>query len=307
MEYAKFDQDRANRLIRIIRDDLGQKQSHMRQNLQNELSSKNIQNRSKLKKLYESQVKEIALTYLDAYLKSIEKDKQVSDKTVSNINQYLKSYIKNQCSAFSHNLQDELTRIGAPNATKEAEIIAMSLIENRTISYIHDVLNERIQIMNESLDQNMLEEKKELKKVDNWTRIKNDFDESKLSVGKKINFIEDEFIRKIIFRDIEHAYILCKTGFYKPSVLIAGGVIEEILRQFLLFNGKKPKRDSFDEYIKTCEEFGLLKSAIRQLSDSVRQFRNLVHIVKEKSPKYSISKATAWGAVSIIFTICNDF
>ena len=140
-----------------------------------------------------------------------------------------------------------------------------------------------------------------------WVNIAKDFDVSKRTFGKRINFIKDKFIRKIIFRDIEHAYILCKSGYYKPSVLLAGGVIEELLRQYLQFKNIKPQKDTFDEYIKACEQHGLLKSAIRQLSDSVRQFRNLVHIVKEKSPKYTISRATAWGAVSIIFTISNDF
>ena len=144
-------------------------------------------------------------------------------------------------------------------------------------------------------------------KKDYWENIKKDFDVSKRTFGKKINFIENQFIRKVIFRDIEHAYTLCKSGYYKPSILLAGGVIEELLRQYLQFKNIKPQKDTFDEYIKACEQYGLLKSAIRQLSDSVRQFRNLIHIVKEKSPKYSISRATAWGAVSIIFTISNDF
>lgn len=144
-------------------------------------------------------------------------------------------------------------------------------------------------------------------KKDYWVDIKKDFDVSKITFGKRINFIQDQFIKQVIFRDIEHAYTLCKSGYYKPSVLLAGGVIEELLRQYLQFKNIKPQKDTFDEYIKACEQHGLLKSAIRQLSDSVRQFRNLVHIVKEKSPKYTLSRATAWGAVSIIFTISSDF
>jgi hypothetical protein len=31
--------------------------------------------------------------------------------------------------------------------------------------------------------------------------------------GKKINFVEDTFKRKIIFRDVEHAYVLASLGF----------------------------------------------------------------------------------------------
>ena len=51
----------------------------------------------------------------------------------------------------------------------------------------------------------------------------------------------------------------------------------------------------------------LLKLAISRLSHSVRQFRNLVHLSAEKTEKYAISKATAIGAVTSIFTISNDF
>lgn len=42
-------------------------------------------------------------------------------------------------------------------------------------------------------------------------------------------------------------------------------------------------------------------------TDSLRHFRNLVHLEKETSSKFTISKATAKGAVSSIFTIANDF
>ena len=69
----------------------------------------------------------------------------------------------------------------------------------------------------------------------------------------------------------------------------------------------KPDKDTFDEYIKACQNNDILKSAIHNLSNSVRHFRNIVHIEKEGSSKYTISKATAKGAVSSIFTIANDF
>ncbi len=309
MKYAKFDQERASRLIRIIRDDLGQSQAKARQDLKNELSKNKIQGTGQLKELYESQIKEISLEFLNAYLNSVEKNKYINDEIIKTINQHLKSFIENQSAALHNNLQEELTRIGSPKPTIEATKSGMELIKNRTIRYIRDVLNEKVQNINESIEGQIIrkDKMKNTNNEDNWEKIEKDFDESKKSFGKKINFIKDKYIRTVIFRDIEHAYNLCKKGYFKPSVLIAGGVIEELLRQYLLYNNKKPNRDTFDEYIKTCEQYGLLKSAIRQLSDSVRQFRNLVHIAKEKSSKHKISKATAWGAVSIIFTISNDF
>ena len=41
-----------------------------------------------------------------------------------------------------------------------------------------------------------------------WAEIEQEYGLSKRAFGKKINFIKDTFKRKIIFRDVEQAYIL---------------------------------------------------------------------------------------------------
>jgi len=155
--------------------------------------------------------------------------------------------------------------------------------------------------------ENLEEEEEEMNVSYSWTTLAEEFGITKKEFGGKINFVKDAFRRKIIFRDIEQAYILAKNGFSKPSVILSGAIIEELLRLYLIQNKIKPDRKTFDEYIKACQNNGLLKSAIHKLSDSVRYFRNLVHMVNEKEKRYTISKATAIGAVSSIFTIANDF
>lgn len=140
-----------------------------------------------------------------------------------------------------------------------------------------------------------------------WDEIEKDFDISKKSFGKKVNFITDRFKRKIIFRDIGHAYGLANLGYSKPAVILAGSVIEELLRLYLVYKNIKPTNNTFDSYIQTCEQNDLLKSGISRLTDSVRHFRNVVHLQKETNSKITISKATAKGAVTSIFTIANDF
>jgi hypothetical protein len=140
-----------------------------------------------------------------------------------------------------------------------------------------------------------------------WKDIEKDFDVSKQTLGKKIRFVTDPFKRRIIFRDIEQAYILSGSGFSKPALILAGGVIEELLRIYLESKHLTPPANTFDSYIRTCEANRLLKLAIHRLTDSVRQFRNLIHLEKESSSRFTISKATAKGAVSSIFTIANDF
>ncbi|MFC1871970.1 hypothetical protein ACFLYF_06220, partial [Chloroflexota bacterium] len=137
--------------------------------------------------------------------------------------------------------------------------------------------------------------------------INKEYGITKNAFGRKINFVSGQFKRNIIFRDVEHAFLLASTGFSKPAVTLAGGIIEELLRLYLDHKGIKPVADNFDGYVKTCEQQGLLKRGISRLPDSVRHFRNLVHLSKEKTKKDTISKSTAVGAVASIFTIANDF
>jgi hypothetical protein len=145
------------------------------------------------------------------------------------------------------------------------------------------------------------------KSNDVWKEIETDYDISKEQFREKINFVADSFKREIIFRDVEQAYILANSGFCKPALILSGSVIEELLRLYLTHKQITPVGNNFDAYIKTCEDKGLIKSAVHRLTDAVRHFRNLVHLEKELSSRHTISKATAKGAVSSIFTIANDF
>ncbi len=140
-----------------------------------------------------------------------------------------------------------------------------------------------------------------------WIDVKNDYGVSKHSFGRKIHFVKDRFKRKIIFRDTLNACYLVESGFYKSAVILAGSIIEELLRLYLVYKNINPSNNNFNEYIKLCENKGILKKGISKLSDSVRYFRNIVHLENELSPKNTISKAAAKNAVSSIFIISNDF
>jgi len=153
----------------------------------------------------------------------------------------------------------------------------------------------------------LTEQERKLPSLDAWNRIKNEFGISKHSFGRKIYFIKDEFKRKIIFRDVSNTYLLVEKGFNKSAVILAGSIIEELLRLYLCSKNIHPSKNKFNEYINLCESKGILKKGISQLSDSVRYFRNIVHLKNEKSSKYIISKAAAKNALSSIFIIVNNF
>jgi hypothetical protein len=95
-----------------------------------------------------------------------------------------------------------------------------------------------------------------------WKAIQNDYDVSKVGFGRKISFVTDTFKRNVIFRDVAQAYVLANAGFPKPAVILAGSVIEELLRLFLEHKGIRPSAETFEHYLKACAEKGLLKSAI---------------------------------------------
>jgi len=156
-------------------------------------------------------------------------------------------------------------------------------------------------------ENNLKEIKMNKGKSNIWTEIGKDYDVSKRGFGKKINFVTDRFKRSIIFRDVEHAYVLASYGFSKPAVILAGSIVEELLRIYLGHKHIRPSSNTFESYLNACKDNNLLKSAIHRLSDSVRHFRNIVHLENESSQRYTISKSTAKGAVASIFTIANDF
>jgi hypothetical protein len=139
-----------------------------------------------------------------------------------------------------------------------------------------------------------------------WLGIKKDYGFSKSMLGKRISFVKDKFKRTVIFRDIEQAYLLANSGFSKPAVILAGGLIEELLRLYIEHKRVTPLGKNLDSYIKTCETYGFIKGAFPPLADSVRHFRNFVHLEKEVSSRHSISMAMAKGAVSAVFTIASE-
>ena len=178
----------------------------------------------------------------------------------------------------------------------------------REISAVTDKLLSRLhQTTNTELPKASTVPREKASSKANWKDIENSLGISKNSFGRKINFVTGPHKRTILFRDVEHAFSLASLGYAKPAVILAGSVIEELLRLYLAHHHITPVKDSFDGYLQACEQEGLLKTGIRRLSDSARHFRNLVHLSREQTKGDTISKSAAKGAVASIFTIANDF
>lgn len=139
-----------------------------------------------------------------------------------------------------------------------------------------------------------------------WLKIKEEFGISKRMFSKKVKALTgDDYKRSAILRDVTHAYLLSHSRFYKEAVIVSGGVIEELLRLYLNQEGIKPPTKNFSGFIKACEDNGLLMKGIQGLTHFVREFRNLVHIEREKSSREAVSKSTAKSALSSIFSVVS--
>jgi hypothetical protein len=103
---------------------------------------------------------------------------------------------------------------------------------NIMVSQLQMAINE---LENEEEDQNMND-------TYSWLTIAEEMGITKKEFGKRINFIKDKFTRDVIFRDVEHSYILAKKGFSKPAVILAGAIIEELLRQYLIHKNIKTRK-----------------------------------------------------------------
>lgn len=147
----------------------------------------------------------------------------------------------------------------------------------------------------------------ESKEIKTWERIEVQYKLSKTAFGKKINFINDTSIRKIIFRDVEDAFLSLNYNLHKSAIVLSGAVIEGILREYLIKHDTKLSDNTFSYYIQKCNEKKLFQPSLSLQLESIKDFRNYIHIEKEIRSQYKVSKPMAQTAVSSIFLIVQGF
>lgn len=98
---------------------------------------------------------------------------------------------------------------------------------------------------------------------------------------------------------------MSQIGFDKSSIILAGGVIEEILLHLLQSKGCSVQGKKFFELINLAKQESIFEKSIHGLLDPLRDFRNLVHIEKERK-EFSADKAMAKTAISALFLIIKE-
>ena len=140
-----------------------------------------------------------------------------------------------------------------------------------------------------------------------WRKINEEYKLTKLQVSKILKkIIADDYKRKSILRDIGDSYALETLGFYKMSLILVGSILEEIIRLLLDALNLRGNKNTFNEYIKICNDKHIFKTGINNLNNFVRQYRNFVHLAKEKEKSDVINKPNAKNALASLFTVISE-
>lgn len=252
-------------------------------------------------------------TEIDLILESIEKDFSIEKKLWKNEDrnflQYWDNYnvLRNKLLKLDNGIFKELKEMKMPK-TKDINFVTKGLYFPNDLDPLFKEFKKAKKYLEllKTPSQKTISDNFNFIKY-SWKDIEIEYEISKNSFGRKINFVRDCNIREIIFRDVENAFSLSKNGYSKSAVLLAGSVVEELLRQYIKHRNIISKAKTFNEFIKVFNENNFLKLPMSAMPDSIRQFRNLVHIKEENEKNITLSKDIAIGSVSIIFTIVNGF
>lgn len=131
------------------------------------------------------------------------------------------------------------------------------------------------------------------------------------------SFIRDPRLRAVLERDSFELQQAFARGHWKSSIILAGGAIEGILTDLLLnrpeafHTAGAPKesditRWTLDKLIRVSLELNSVNGAVGRLSQSVREYRNLVHPGREISENLNFGREEATIAVEVLHILVRD-
>ncbi|MFA6436806.1 MAG: hypothetical protein WC242_01635 [Candidatus Paceibacterota bacterium] len=144
-------------------------------------------------------------------------------------------------------------------------------------------------------------------------------------------FILNKKLNHILNRDFSDAEKALKEGLFKSAVVLYGGIIEAVLLYFLLSKVndknfrkelkkipmkdknkkeiksyyKKIKKLNFNQLIKYANQLNIILDP--SVSNTIRDFRNFIHIFKELERLFVINKSNAKTAGDFTKNIIDDF
>ena len=308
---------KANRLFRIKSDPIKEKHKNeyidlIQKYTQLGMASQITSIKSELD-LYVAQIKELSILWTEIMLESLSGGKfntsSVQSDIISRMVRYINQLFNDRGSRINQQLQiayqGSIVIKSVMNSFNIQKTAIINLCEDMIIEHIFNLKGKNMNLVENEIN---YVKSTAFSQKDIWKEIEENYDMSKRKFGRLIFFIEDIQLRKIIFRDISHAYFLSVNGFNKPAGILAGSIIEELLKQYLQFNHIQVKaNERFNDIINKCKSNNLIIEEIKNVSNALRHFRNYVHIGKEKEMDYTISKPVAKSSVANIFAIAERF
>ncbi len=124
--------------------------------------------------------------------------------------------------------------------------------------------------------------KKAWNKSKPWEKL----EKREIGIGKRqiLKWIKDKDLQTIIRRDYATAQICEEEGLFKPAIILYAGLLEALLR----YKIDKDKEEKFEKLIEKASQLQLIKREQASHMQTVRDFRNYVHIYKEISADLEI-------------------
>lgn len=154
-----------------------------------------------------------------------------------------------------------------------------------------------------------------------------EYKEPELQMGKGIetptfNFIQKKELIPILIRDYIEVVTCIKSECWKSAIILCGSAIEAILYDLLKQNESaalsskaaqkyKGSVSPLEEWklnslINTASELFLVSKGVEGLSHTAREFRNLIHPLKEVTENYKLEKEEAENAVTTLKILIRD-
>lgn len=122
-----------------------------------------------------------------------------------------------------------------------------------------------------------------------------------IGIGKRgiLKWIKDRDLQKIVRRDYATAQICEEEGLFKPAIILYAGVLEALLQ----YKINKDEKEKFIDLIEEAMQSKLIKQEQASHMNTIRDFRNYVHVYKEISADLEIFNA---GIAQLCRQLCDS-
>lgn len=125
---------------------------------------------------------------------------------------------------------------------------------------------------------------------------------------RDLDFMKNAPLKAVIQRDCEEIERAFKAECWKSAIILSGAAIEATLADALFskLNDSKLMRESLNRLIETAAEKKLVKADVAQMSQTIRNYRNLVHAAVETRTELHCCEETAAIAIEVLRLVWKD-